>query len=851
MPPRPPKPGQSLADVLPEVAAEWHPTKNNSVRSSDVTTGSNRQVWWICSSCSHEWSARISHRAGSGSGCPACWNSRRSGSRKPRPGRSLAERFPDLVEEWHPKNLPLAPDQISAGSPMKVWWHCGSCGNDWLASVSKRSAGRGCPECGRQRTAAARKRPELGGSLLEADADLARQWHPTRNGDLTPAEIRPGSDQKVWWLGSCSHEWQATVANRSRLGRGCPTCARRPHVLPKLHETHPGLAREWHPILNTRLELKSVTASTPSQAWWIRDCTTGGRSHVWRASIAKRVESPDRCAICEGTQVQTGVNDLATTFPALLRDWDFSKNSRVDPTSVLANSTKSASWRCQTCRFTWIAQIRARSSFASPCPACAGRATHPGFNDLATTDPHLIPDWDSKRNGALDPTQVRRGSIQKVHWSCRTCSHRWQAQIRQRVNGSGCPNCARQVIAASRARPRDGNSLADVFPKLAAEWHPERNGTTSPKDVKPKSSAKRWWKCVTCDSTFEATPASRARGGGCPSCAIQSSAEKRAKPRPGRSLAELEPDRAQLLHPTRNGDLSARQVAARSHRLVWWLGSCGHEWENPVSRRGGCPFCAGVRVLEGFNDLETVAPQIAAEWHPTKNATQRPSEVHAGSESKVWWLGLCGHEWQARVSPRVRLEVGCPFCAGYRVAPGETDLASRFPEIAAEWHPTRNSPLSPAEVHSGSQRKVWWLGSCEHYWKATIANRTRRGDGCPRCSRYGFNPGEDGWLYLVFQPTWSMLQIGISNDPARRLATHQANGWELLELRGPMPGDQARASEQSGLRSLAARGARLGNRASVAKFDGHTESWPIESLRLESLTQLMDWIRADEAGEFA
>src|SRR6516164_5170358 len=82
-------------------------------------------------------------------------------------------------------------------------------------------------------------------------------------------------------------------------------------------------------------------------------------------------------------------------------------------------------------------------------------------------------------------------------------------------------------------------------------------------------------------------------------------------------------------------------------------------------------------------------PQLAAEWHPTRNGELRPENVTAGSNKKVWWQCGDGHEWQAAVASRSRGGAGCPYCSGRRATPS-TCLAATRPDVAQEWHPTKN-----------------------------------------------------------------------------------------------------------------------------------------------------------------
>ena len=76
------------------------------------------------------------------------------------------------------------------------------------------------------------RKPPKGKSLAEVNPELAKQWHPTKNGDLTPNDVKAGSSKKVWW--KCDkgddHEWETAIGNRS-IGKGCSICAGQKTVL--------------------------------------------------------------------------------------------------------------------------------------------------------------------------------------------------------------------------------------------------------------------------------------------------------------------------------------------------------------------------------------------------------------------------------------------------------------------------------------------------------------------------------------------------------------------------------------------------------------------------------------------
>lgn len=197
----------------------------------------------------------------------------------------------------------------------------------------------------------------------------------------------------------------------------------------------------------------------------------------------------------------------------------------------------------------------------------------------------------------------------------------------------------------------------------------------------------------------------------------------------------VRPDLVDEWHPTKNGDLTPDTVLAHSYKEVVWFGKCGHEWSSSVACRvkgTGCPYCNNDKVLKGFNDLATTHPSLAAEWHPIKNDFM-PDSVTAGSHKSVVWLGKCGHEWVTTVNARTSRKYGCPFCSNHKLLKGFNDFATRFPDVAKEWHPTKNGALTPSDFML-SQGKAWWLCPvCGHEWEAFVKSRAR-GVGCPACA---------------------------------------------------------------------------------------------------------------------
>ena len=120
----------------------------------------------------------------------------------------------------------------------------------------------------------------------------------------------------------------------------------------------------------------------------------------------------------------------------------------------------------------------------------------------------------------------------------------------------------------------------------------------------------------------------------------------------------------------KNETNTLQTVSYGSKKKVWWQCSLGHAYAASVSSRTmrscGCPYCAGKKVLPGFNDLASVEPEIALQWHPTLNGTLTPEMVTTGSRRKVWWVCDLGHVWKAAIYSRTgQKKCGCPVCAGH------------------------------------------------------------------------------------------------------------------------------------------------------------------------------------------
>ena len=93
---------------------------------------------------------------------------------------------------------------------------------------------------------------------------------------------------------------------------------------------------------------------------------------------------------------------------------------------------------------------------------------------------------------------------------------------------------------------------------------------------------------------------------------------------------------------------------------------------------------------------------------------------------------------------------------------------------------------------------------------------------------------------------WGLQQIGITNDPNRRIGKHHSSGWTSIEIRGAMDGSLAKGFETSILMALKTRGAEMAHSTEIRQFDGWTEAWTKDSLNVTSFKQLLDWVYEDD-----
>jgi len=621
-----------------------------------------------------------------------------------------------LLKQWNYKrNTGLSPDRLTQGSSKKAWWVCDK-GHEWEATIAHRSdinKPTRCPYCSNQKIGS-------DNNLAVLNPSLAKEWHPTKNGNLFPIMVAPSSGKKAWWVCDKGHEWEATVNSRTSKNSGCPYCSN------QSSEPEIRILTELMSIFDdvkSRYKIRSLELDIYIPDFKIGIEYDGSYYHKNKESQDKKkniviekegvklvrvrhhplqpISSLDIVHFERGL-TKTTLDKLISTIQLLI---DKSHSEKINSYLVKNEFVNQDLFK------------KYMSYFPSPFPE----------KSLEYLSPKLCEEWNYKKNKPLLPSNFSVSSGRKVWWKCEK-SHEWEATIYARTNSNtGCPYCAGKKIGLD-------NNLTVLNPSLAKEWHPTKNGNLSPDMVALGSGKKVWWVCNK-GHEWEATIAHRSdinKPTRCPYCSGRRACSDN-------NLEVLNPSLAKEWHPTKNGNHSPDMVTPSSGKKAWWVCNKGHEWKAAIYSRqkSGCPYCSN-RKIDSDNNLEVLNSSLAKEWHPTKNGNLFPDMVALGSKKKVWWVCNKGHEWEAAICNRTtpKQPRGCPYCAGKRVC-SDNNLAILNPSLSKQWHPTKNTDLSPDMVTLGSNKKVWWVCNKGHEWEAAICNRTtpKQPTGCPHCSR--------------------------------------------------------------------------------------------------------------------
>lgn len=291
------------------------------------------------------------------------------------------------------------------------------------------------------------------------------------------------------------------------------------------------------------------------------------------------------------------------------------------------------------------------------------------------------------------------------------------------------------------------NLIIYKYPELVeSEWNYALNNANGldVNKITYGSGLKACWHCTTCKGDYNMIVKHKVNRKSCPYC----SGRKVLK---GYNDIESQYDNliASEWDWRRNNaiGLHPSEVSKGSHRKAWWRchkcnGSYDMVIREKILKNNKCPYCAGKRILPGYNDLASCYPKLISEewnWPENNKIGIYPNEITAGSNRKAWFTCPdCNGSYDACIYDKTAGKIKCPYCSGTRVLQGFNDLQSKYPiMVKNEWDWVKNNAvgLYPNAITKSSSVKAYWKCSkCKHEWQATAHSRTTHSSGCPKCS---------------------------------------------------------------------------------------------------------------------
>ena len=500
----------SLAFNYPELLEEWDYEKN-TIDPHQVTQSNGNKFWWKCKTCNGEWRSTVAHRTKDKRGCPFC-----AGQKVMTGFNDLATKAPEIAKEWdYGKNGSVNPKDVPCGSDRSFWWKCEK-GHEWKARISNRYyLHTGCPLC------------NAGYQISDAEFIIYYYIHQCfpdavqsyRTDWLKKQEIDifvPSLSLGIEYDGYRWHDNVERDIKKTKLlkAHGIDLIRFREKNCPPIEDGSYIIDTEVHDGIYEKLFDKAIIELFSH----INDCY--GLDSDPDIDIARDIN-----LVRSFRKKSYEDKSLEKQYPQIAKLWNYDKNKGLKPEHVLPNSNKVVWWKCEK-GHEWKAMIESvTQSKSTGCPYCSNKRVLIGFNDLLTTNPEVVAEWDYEKNGDLKPTDVTKGSNKKVWWKCEK-GHEWKALISQRsALNTQCPYCSGYKVIKGE------NDFLTLYPLIAKEWDYEKNGDIGPEDIKAHSGKKYWWKCSICGNGWLASPNDRSRDTflGCKKCSIRQAVAKRKK----------------------------------------------------------------------------------------------------------------------------------------------------------------------------------------------------------------------------------------------------------------------------------------------------------------------------------
>lgn len=483
--------------------------------------------------------------------------------------------------------------------------------------------------------------------------DLMNEWDFEKNQDLNPSELLIGSNKRATWICSlCGNMWKTSIYHRAIQGSCCSKCSSRQrlnfNIDKSIFNTHPKISQDWSIDENGKLSPKMFSKNSRYEAHW--RCKTCG------IKTKKSIKNYSGCKKCKSIELLKNTN-LEIHYPKIAQEWNKEKNGKKLPKDFSPHSNKYIWWSCFTCGHSWSAKISNRTSLGRGCPLCANKIVVEGANDFATTHPHLTKEWHPTKNENLAPNEVTYGSGKKVWWSCPN-NHEYKASILHRAHGTECPKCneGRQTSFAEQATYFYIKKLyPDAISRYTADFLERMELDIYIPSIKLaiEYDGEAWHKKNSIKREERKFKLCKDNG-------IKLIRLREKMPEFPSDIAD-EMFSMEKLYEPKNLEKMLQEVLRRINYSATWLRN------NPVDVN---IVRDRPQILEYKTDLKSkslkyLCPEIAKEWHKTKNGGQSPEHFQPGTDYKAWWLCPdCNNVYEAAIGKRTAKKgaTACPKC---------------------------------------------------------------------------------------------------------------------------------------------------------------------------------------------
>lgn len=506
----------------------------------------------------------------------------------------LALTNPELIKEWDFEKNEISPNEITRSFNKKVWWKCEK-GHCWQATPRARTRvkGTGCPYCS-------------GNLAIEGENDfetsnpeLMLDWDWTKNKSINPRKMTANSGIYVnWKCHFCGFEWKTAANNRSSAKHGCPNCSMKSTSFGEqslfyyVKMIYPNAINRYRdgkfeldiyiPDIKVGIEFdgaffhKGVENNNREKKKYY-ECQRRDIKLI-RLKDSNQMKSIGNSDYTIGVENLKNFDSLNKAIRMLLKDLDSKSNFwiRKNPMQIYSSIDQ---------------EINVKKDYFD---IVSDKFVREESNSFVNTNPELLEDWDYELNRNVNPRAITRGSGMQINWKCHICGYKWKARVPDRIKGTGCPCCNRNVLV------KGINDFATLYPLELAEWDYENN-VVQPDQV-ISYNKKINWICSKCGYKWAATindKVIRKDKTGCPNCARKSIANKRhLRAMNGGGLFEKYPELLKSWNYNMNKGIDINDISSGSSKRYWWkCPECNYEWEaSPNNRTHGgrvrnCPKC--------------------------------------------------------------------------------------------------------------------------------------------------------------------------------------------------------------------------------------------------------------------